>query len=83
LGRSSDMKRPRINQQIQATEVRVIDDEGRELGVLGLAQALKLVASRREDLVEIQPQAVPPVCQAIDYGKFRYRQIQDEKGRWS
>ena len=77
------MKRPRINQQIQATEVKVIDEEGRELGVLGLAEALKLVASRREDLVEVQPEAVPPVCQAIDYGKFRYRQIQDEKNRWS
>ena len=77
------MKRPRINQQIQATEVKVIDEEGRELGVLGLAEALKLVASRREDLVEVQPKAVPPVCQAIDYGKFRYRQIQDEKNRWS
>jgi translation initiation factor IF-3 len=77
------MKRPRINQQIQATEVKVIDEEGRELGVLGLAEALKLVASRREDLVEVQPEAVPPVCQAVDYGKFRYRQIQDEKKRWS
>ncbi len=77
------MKRPRINQQIQATEVKVIDEEGRELGVLGLAEALKLVASRREDLVEVQPEAVPPVCQAIDYGKFRCRQIQDEKKRWS
>jgi len=77
------MKRPRINQQIQATKVKVIDEEGRELGVLGLAEALKLVASRREDLVEVQPEAVPPVCQAIDYGKFRHRQIQDEKKRWS
>ena len=77
------MKRPRINNQVQATEVKVIDEEGHELGVLSLAEALKLVASRREDLVEVQPEAVPPVCQAIDYGKFRRRQIQDEKKRWS
>ncbi len=56
------MKRPRINQQIQATEVKVIDDEGREIGVFGLPEALELVASRREDLVEVQPEAVPPVC---------------------
>jgi len=77
------MKRPRINHQIQATEVKVIDEEGRDLGVLGLAEALNLVASRREDLVEVQAEAVPPVCQAIDYGKFRYRQIQDEKKRRS
>jgi len=77
------MKRPRINHQIQAPEVRVIDEEGLDLGVLGLAEALKLVASRREDLVEVQPEVVPPICQAIDYGKFRYRQIQDEKKRRS
>ncbi len=83
LGGKSDMKRPRINQQIQATEVKVIDDEGREIGVFGLPEALELVASRREDLVEVQPEAVPPVCQAIDYGTFGYRQIQDEKKRWS
>ncbi len=77
------MKRLKINQQIQAPQVKVIDEDGRDLGVLGLAEALNLVASRREDLVEIQPEAVPPVCQAIDYGKFRYRQIQEEKKRWS
>lgn len=77
------MKRPRINGKIQATEVRVIDDEGRELGVFAVTDALKLVASRREDLVEIKPEAVPPVCQAIDYGKYRYQQIQQEKKRWS
>ena len=77
------MKRPGINQQIQAIQVKVIDDEGRDLGVLGLAEASKLVASRREDVVEVQLEAVPPVCQAIDYGKFRYRQIRDKKKRWS
>jgi len=63
------MKRPRVNQQIPATEVKVIDEEGLDLGVFGLAEALKLVASRREDLVEVQPEVVPPVCQVIDYGK--------------
>jgi translation initiation factor IF-3 len=73
------MIRPRINGKIQAREVRVIDDERHELGVFAIADALKLVASRREDLVEIEPSAVPPLCQAIDYGKYRYRQIQKEK----
>ena len=77
------MMRPRINGEIKASEVRVIDDEGRELGVFGIADALKLVASRREDLVEIEPDTVPPLCQAIDYGKYRYRQIQEERKRWS
>jgi len=56
--------RPRINGEIKASEVRVIDDEGRELGVFAIADALKLVASRREDLVE--PNTVPPLCQAIN-----------------
>ena len=75
------MKRPRINLQIQPNEVRIVDEDGRDLGVFALADALKLVASRREDLVEIEPDTVPPLCQCIDYGKFRYRQLQDEKKR--
>ncbi len=77
------MKRYRINGQIQATQVRVVDDDGHEIGVFDVSDALKLVAERREDLVEIEPEAVPPLCQAIDYGKFRYRQLQEEKKRWS
>jgi len=77
------MIRPRINGKIQASEVRVIDDQGHELGVFAVADALKLVASRREDLVEVEPGAVPPLCQSIDYGKYRYRQVQEEKKRWS
>lgn len=77
------MQRPRINGQIQANEVRLVDEEGRDLGVLPIKDALRLAASRREDLVEIQSEAVPPLCQVIDYGKFRYRQLQEEKKRWS
>jgi hypothetical protein len=77
------MKRPRINGQITASQVRILDEDGRELAVLRITDALKLVASRREDLVEIKPDEVPPICQSIDYGKFRYRQIQEEKKRWS
>ena len=75
------MKRPRINLQIQAKEVRVVDEDRRDLGVLPISDALRLVASRREDLIEIEPESVPPLCQCIDYGKFRYRQLQDEKKR--
>jgi translation initiation factor IF-3 len=74
--------RPRINGQIQASKVRVVSEDGKDLGLFAIADALKLVASRREDLVEIEPDAVPPVCQAIDYGKFRYRWIQAEKKRY-
>ena len=77
------MMRPHINGEIKASEVRAIDDERRELGVFAIADALRLVASRREDLVEIEPDTVPPLCQAIDYGKYRYRRIQEERKRWS
>ena len=77
------MMRPHINGEIKASEVRVVDDERRELGVFAIVDALKLVASRREDLVEIEPDTVPPLCQAIDYGKYRYRRIQEERKRWS
>jgi translation initiation factor IF-3 len=68
-----------VNGQIKASEVRVVSEDGTDLGVLSIADALKLGASRREDLVEIEPEAVPPVCQTIDYGKYRYRLLQAEK----
>jgi translation initiation factor IF-3 len=68
-----------VNGQIKASEVKVVSEDGTDLGMLSIADALKLVASRREDLVEIEPEAVPPVCQTIDYGKYRYRLLQAEK----
>ena len=71
--------RARINGQITAHEVKVVSEDGKILGVFAIADALRLVASRREDLVEIGPDEVPPVCQAIDYGKYRY--LQATKGR--
>ena len=73
--------RPRINLQIKANPVRLVSEDGADLGLFALEDALKLVASRREDLVEIGPDSIPPVCQVIDYGKFRYRQIQALKGK--
>jgi len=71
--------RARVNGRIKAVQVRVVSDDGTDLGVLSLADTLKLAASRGEDLVEIEPQAVPPVCQTIDYGKYRYRLSKAEK----
>ena len=70
-----------INGQIKAIEVRIISEDGADFGVFSIANALKLVASRREDLVLLEPEAFPPVCQTIDYGKYRYRQLQEEKKR--
>jgi translation initiation factor IF-3 len=75
--------RARVNGQITASPVRVVSQDGADLGVHSIADALKLVLSRKEDLVEVEPAAVPPVCQAIDYGKYQYRLQQSgkKKGR--
>ncbi len=69
----------RVNGKIRAREVRVIGDEGHQLGVLGLPEAIRLAQSRGVDLVEIAPNANPPVCRLVDYGKFRYEQSKKEK----
>ena len=63
----------RINQKIRASEVRVIDDNGEQIGIESLQQALSIAAEKELDLVEIAPQASPPVCKLIDYGKYKYQ----------
>jgi translation initiation factor IF-3 len=59
--------------------VRVIDVDGSQLGVFTVKDALKVAAERGQDLIEIAPQAKPPVCKIIDYGKFRYEKQKREK----
>ena len=81
-GRDSSKDLPRknrINNEIQARELRVVDEEGRMLGVLSKMSALRLAEERELDLVEIAPQAQPPVCKIIDYGKFLYELQKKEK----
>jgi translation initiation factor IF-3 len=63
---------------IQAKEIRVIDDEKKQLGVLPTHQAISLARERGMDLVEIAPQAQPPVCRIMDYGKFLYEEHKRE-----
>ena len=63
-----------INRAIRAREVRVIDDEGEQLGILSLPQALEAADERGLDLVEVSPDAKPPVCRIMDFGKFKYEQ---------
>ncbi|MBE9044836.1 translation initiation factor IF-3 [Pleurocapsales cyanobacterium LEGE 10410] len=63
----------RINEKIQAPQVRVIDDNGEQVGIQPLQQALSLAQESQLDLVEIAPQAEPPVCKLIDYGKYKYQ----------
>lgn len=72
----------RINREIRAATVRVIDAEGTQLGILALADALAEAAKGGFDLVEVAPNSTPPVCRIMDYGKFRYQQskkLQDAK----
>jgi len=69
----------RVNGKIRAREVRVIGADGKQLGVFPLNDALALARQHGVDLVEISPNAVPPVCRIIEIGKFRYEQAKREK----
>lgn len=68
-----------MNEDIQASKVRVIDSDGKQLGVFLIKDARRLASERGKDLVEIAPQAKPPVCKIIDFGKFRYELQKKEK----
>ena len=69
----------RINEEIRAREVRVVADEGEQLGIMSGRDALNLALERHMDLVEIAPNAKPPVCRIMDYGKYRFEQAKKEK----
>lgn len=69
----------RINGKIRAREVRIIAADGSQAGVMDLRQALGMAQSQGLDLVEIAPNAVPPVCRVVDYGKFKYELAKKEK----
>jgi translation initiation factor IF-3 len=62
-----------VNEQIRAREVRVIDSEGQQLGVMTSREALSRAEDRDLDLVEVSPTAVPPVCKIMDFGKYKYQ----------
>jgi translation initiation factor IF-3 len=66
--------RLRINERIRVREIRVIDDAGQQLGIMPPPQALILAKQKGLDLVEISPNAVPPVCRIMDYGKYQYQE---------
>ena len=64
----------RINEMIRVREVRLIDDEGNQLGIVPTNQALNMARDKDLDLVEVSPNANPPVCKILDYGKYRFEQ---------
>ena len=68
-----------INEQIRDAEVRVIGQNNEQLGIMGIDEARRLADEAGVDLVKIAPNATPPVCRIIDYGKFRYEQSRKEK----
>jgi translation initiation factor IF-3 len=69
----------RVNGKIRAREVRVIGTDHAQLGIISLGDALNLARAKGVDLVEIAPNAVPPVCRLVDFGKFRYEQSKKDK----
>ncbi len=68
-----------INEEIRDKEVRVIDADGSQLGILSVKDAQKIAIEKNLDLVKIAPQAAPPVCRIMDYGKYRFEQAKREK----
>jgi translation initiation factor IF-3 len=77
--RVESQRKHKINEEISAPEVRVVDAQGAPLGVIPRREALRIAQERELDLVEIAPQASPPVCKIIDYGKFVYEQSKRDK----
>lgn len=68
-----------LNEEIRDSEVRLIGAEGEQLGIMSAAAALRIAEEEGLDLVKISPQATPPVCKLLDYGKFRFEQGKREK----
>jgi translation initiation factor IF-3 len=66
--------RTRVNDQIRAREVRVIAEDGQQIGIMSSEEALRLAGERDLDLVEVAPDATPPVCRVMNYSKYRYEQ---------
>lgn len=76
---ATNAKELSINEQIRAKEVRVIDADGTQLGILATKKALDMAYDKGLDLVEISPASVPPVCRIMDYGKYRFDKEKKEK----
>ena len=69
----------RINERIRVPEVRLIDENGQQVGIMKTNEALRYAESRELDLVEVAPDAKPPVCRVLDYSKYKYEQTQKQK----
>ena len=76
---TKDNKQTQINEEIRASEVRLIDENGEMVGIVSIDEALSRAEKADLDLVNISPNAAPPVCKILDYGKYRYEQQKKEK----
>lgn len=68
-----------MNDEIRAREIRLIDENGEQLGVMVVKEGLRIAAERELDLVEVAPNARPPVCRLVDYGKYKYEQAKRDR----
>ncbi|MBI1888505.1 MAG: translation initiation factor IF-3, partial [Candidatus Spechtbacteria bacterium] len=73
------VRAPRINNQIRALELRVIDEQGNNLGILSTEEAFRLSREKNLDLIEIAPKATPPVARIMEFGKFLYQEQKKQK----
>ncbi|HKM17621.1 MAG TPA: translation initiation factor IF-3 [Limnochordia bacterium] len=73
---SSDL---RVNEEIRAREVRVVDEQGQQLGIMSVRDGIRMASERGLDLVEVAPNATPVVCRIMDYGKHKYEQSKRDK----
>ena len=69
----------KVNEQIRVRQIRLIGGEGEQIGIIDTRDAMQMAREKGLDLVMVSPQAVPPVCRLLDYGRFRYEQQQNEK----
>ncbi len=74
-----DRRHVRINQEIRVPQVRLIDETGKQIGIIATSRAQEIARERGLDLLEVSPQAKPPVCKVIDYGKYRYQKAKQEQ----
>lgn len=77
--RSTISKSVRINEEIQASQLRVVGPDGAQLGILSRSEALKIAEEAGVDLVEISPNADPPVVKVVDWGKFQYQKMKEQQ----
>ena len=75
----SKQQEQQINEEIRDKEVRLISEDGEQLGIMSAEEALKIADEKNLDLVKIAPMAKPPVCKVMDYGKFRFEKAKKEK----